>query len=682
MKKETAIISVIAVAVVAFMLGRLSVDTATPSKAPTETVKQAADKQAAVVQGAPVGAAGAQGGTAAAQPTQPAQPTGQPAGSVGLAGMPWKGAANPKVVIIEVSEFQCPFCSRVGPTLKQIVEAWPNDVRVYFMHNPLGFHPNAMPAAKASVAAHRQGKFWEFHDLAFANQRELSDANYLKWAQELGLDVEKFKKDMADPAVQTEVERQQKVAVALGARGTPGFFINGELFSGAQPFEKFKEVIEKQLAAANAKGGDWVAVAKESHQQGANFENWVVKGGVPSADAAPPAPSRDAAQPQRPPADPTVWKVAVTEADPHKGKLDALVKVVVFSEFQCPFCSRIKPAFDQIEKTYGEDVAIVFKHNPLPFHKDAPAAAHAAWAAQQQGKFWEMHDKLFANQQTLDEASLEKYATEIGLGLAKWKLDKDSPAAKAKVDADQKLAAEVSAQGTPNSYINGRQVTGAQPFEAFKAVIDEELAKAKALVDGGTPRAKVYDEAIKKGKIFKPLDDTAHELDYKDSPILGKPDAKIKLIEFSDLECPYCGRVGPVLKQVKEMYGDDAAIVFKHFPLSFHKAAMPAAEAAMAAMEQGKFWEFSDKAFENQKELTPENFEKWATELGLDLGKFKASIESGKWKDKIQRDMAEGGKAGVRGTPSLYINGRKFEPSGGMNPQTFKAVIDSEILGK
>ena len=122
--------------------------------------------------------------------------------------------------------------------------------------------------------------------------------------------------------------------------------------------------------------------------------------------------------------------------------------------------------------------------------------------------------------------------------------------------------------------------------------------------------------------------------------------------------------------------------MFKHFPLSFHQNAMPAAEASMAANEQGKFWEMADKIFENQKELTAENLEKWAQEIGLDMGKYKASMSSGKWKDKIQKDMAEGNKAGVRGTPSLYINGRKFEPAGGMGLESFTKVIDSEILGK
>lgn len=178
----------------------------------------------------------------------------------------------------------------------------------------------------------------------------------------------------------------------------------------------------------------------------------------------------------------------------------------------------------------------MFKQNPLPFHNNAMPAALASWAAWKQGKFWEYHDKLFQNQQALDEANLEKFATEVGLDIAKWKADKDSAEAKAKIAADQKLASEVSAQGTPNSYINGRQVTGAQPFEAFKAVIDEELAKAKKLVDGGTPRAKVYEESVKNGKVFKALDDTVHEMDLTDTPVLGKVDAKIKLYEFSDFQ--------------------------------------------------------------------------------------------------------------------------------------------------
>jgi protein-disulfide isomerase len=178
----------------------------------------------------------------------------------------------------------------------------------------------------------------------------------------------------------------------------------------------------------------------------------------------------------------------------------------------------------------------VFKHNPLPFHNNAMPASEASMAAWEQGKFWEYHDKLFQNQKALDRADLEKYAQELGLDMAKFKEAMDSHKFKPMIEADQALAATVKAQGTPNTFINGRQVTGAQPWESFQAVIDEELAKAKKMVDGGTAREKVYEEAVKNGKTFKALDDTEHAFDNTDAPILGNANAKIKLYEFSDFQ--------------------------------------------------------------------------------------------------------------------------------------------------
>lgn len=104
-----------------------------------------------------------------------------------------------------------------------------------------------MPAAKAAEAAGRQGKFWEMHDKLFENQKALNDANYLAWAGELGLDIEKFKKDLADPALQKMLEGQQRQGMTLGARGTPAFFVNGRFLSGAQPYESFKRLIDAEL---------------------------------------------------------------------------------------------------------------------------------------------------------------------------------------------------------------------------------------------------------------------------------------------------------------------------------------------------------------------------------------------------------------------------------------------------
>jgi protein-disulfide isomerase len=122
--------------------------------------------------------------------------------------------------------------------------------------------------------------------------------------------------------------------------------------------------------------------------------------------------------------------------------------------------------------------------------------------------------------------------------------------------------------------------------------------------------------------------------------------------------------------------------VFKHFPLSFHKDAMPAAIASMAAFEQGKFWEYQDLLFENQKNLKPADLELYAQQIGLDMEKWKADVAAEKGKAKINQDVAEGNRIGVRGTPSVYINGRKFSPAGGYTTEAFQAAIDKYILKK
>lgn len=156
----------------------------------------------------------------------------------------------------------------------------------------------------------------------------------------------------------------------------------------------------------------------------------------------------------------------------------------------------------------------------------------------------------------------------------------------------------------------------------------------------------------------------AYNIPTGTSAFMGAKDAKVTVTMFSDFECPWCGRAHPLLKQVmddKELKGK-VKVVFKHFPLSFHKNAKPASYAAMAAQEQGndKFWAMADKLYEGRKELTEANFEKWAKEAGLNVSKFKADMKNNKAKyDKvIAEDMKVGQtQAKVRGTPSLFVNG-------------------------
>jgi protein-disulfide isomerase len=176
-----------------------------------------------------------------------------------------------------------------------------------------------------------------------------------------------------------------------------------------------------------------------------------------------------------------------------KGAANAPITIVEFADFQCPFCGRARETIYQVFKEYLGQVRFYVRHSPLAFHPDAPLAAEAALAAEEQGKFWEMHDRLMASQRNLAREDLEAYAREIGLDMGKFGQALDAQAHKSRIDQDIAVAEKVGARGTPTFFINGRKLSGAQPLEAFKAVIDEELARAQKLMASGTPAERVYD---------------------------------------------------------------------------------------------------------------------------------------------------------------------------------------------
>ena len=162
-----------------------------------------------------------------------------------------KGPANAPVVIVEFSDFQCPFCAQAATLMDQVTNAYPNDVRFIYKNYPLPFHKEAMPAAKAAIAAGKQGKFFEMHDKLFQNQRALSADFYTKAAQEIGLDMEKFKKDMEDDSTQALINEEMKQAQQADVRGTPTVFINGKKPQG-RSFELYKGIIDEALKAKKA----------------------------------------------------------------------------------------------------------------------------------------------------------------------------------------------------------------------------------------------------------------------------------------------------------------------------------------------------------------------------------------------------------------------------------------------
>ncbi|MGE3635728.1 MAG: DsbA family protein [Sandaracinaceae bacterium] len=613
---------------------------------------------------------------------------------------PQRGPEDALVTIAMWSDYQCPFCSRVEPTLSRIVNEHRNDVRIVWRDNPLPFHQLAGPAAQAAREVYAQAgndKFWEFHDLMFENQRALERADLERYATQVGgIDMNRFRQALDNNTHRAAIEADQREAGQLGAQGTPAFFINGIQLMGAQPYEQFNEVITRELANARAM------------VQRGTPRNQVYASLIRNARTSPapqPAAPNQPQQPQRQPDPAAIYRVPVGDS-PSKGPDNALVTIVEFSEFQCPFCSRVLPTVNQIRERYGNDVRVVFKHNPLPFHPNAMPASEAAMEVQAQlgdEMFFRYHDTLFENQQNLTRENLEQWAQALpGINMARFRAALDNHTHQAAIEADQTLARNLGASGTPSFFINGRNVRGAQPFPAFQAVIDEEMTRARAMVQSGTPRGpRLYDALIANGATepqfiaapgggaaapaapAEPPPDQVYEIPVpRNAPSMGPANAPVTIQLFSDFQCPFCSRVNPTLEQVREQFGNRVRIVWRNYPLPFHQNAMPAAQAAMEVFAQGgndKFWQYHRILFENQQALSREDLERYAQQVGgIDMNRFRQALDNNTHQAAVQADMDAVSAAGARiGTPSSFINGRLLQ---GAQPfPAFEAAINRAI---
>lgn len=410
---------------------------------------------------------------------------------VAIDGAPLRGSGT-LVTVVVFSDFQCPYCSRVLPALDRLLETYPNELRVAFRHYPLPFHQDARPAALASIEVQRQlgdEGFYRFHDLVFANQRALGLDALVQYAQQVGAN---------GPAVRAAVERETHAAAlerdgaqvaSLGVRGTPHSFVNGRPVSGAQPFEAFDTIVREELA-----------LARDRITRGASSTRYyddLLAAAPTTRDVEPPRPSTPTPRPD----DTTVYRVPVDGAAV-RGPADALVTLVAFTDFECPFCGRVLDTLRQLEQRYGRDLRIVVRHFPLAFHANAQGAHEAAIEVRTQRgdeAFFRFHDLVFANRTALGPDDLAGYATQVGANGAQVRQALADRRHRAAVEADQQLGTSLGVTGTPSFFVNGRRLVGAQPVDRFATLIDEVKTAAEALIASGTPRARVYEATIANG---------------------------------------------------------------------------------------------------------------------------------------------------------------------------------------
>jgi protein-disulfide isomerase len=209
--------------------------------------------------------------------------------------------------------------------------------------------------------------------------------------------------------------------------------------------------------------------------------------------------------------------------------------------------------------------------------------------------------------------------------------------------------------------------------KALVAIAIKAVQEGKSLVE----ISKMMD-ASPKAHRPKLLED-AITIPVSGSPMRGPSDARITLVEFSDFECPYCSLAASEVNSIMSAYPKDVKLIYKQFPLSTHPHAPLAAAASLAANQQGKFWQMHDALFKNFRKLSRENILALAKDIGLDMDKFTADLDSPKYQDAIKKDLADGESAGVYGTPSFFVNGKHY--NGPLSLEAIKPVLDAELKG-
>ncbi|WP_181197776.1 DsbA family protein [Enhygromyxa salina] len=398
--------------------------------------------------------------------------------------------------------------------------------------------------------------------------------------------------------------------------------------------------------------------------------------------------------------------VNVEDGDYAIGGEQPLVTIVLWSDYACAPCGRSWAVMKHLVEDYGEDLRVVYRAGTVPGFQHGERAAEAAFAAGGQGKFWDMHWRLFEHPDDFSRPVLRKHAEAIGLDVPQFMDDLDTGRYAAPRVRDRRQAAALGLSPLPAAFANGLFVLGFKDEAGWHALIDREIASARKMMQEGIKRADVYAEFMKTAKRGRVDDnDEAKRLQAEraaaaaaaepaklDSPDarqryaiptgaagFGPADAPVVLVEFIDYECPYCRKAHTeVVPALREQYPDDLRVEIRHLPLEIHPAAAAAARAAITAGEQGKFGEYHERLFADDRgAMVFSTFVRVAEELGLDVERFKRDFQTREVSDALAADVLLARYLGVQGTPGFFVNGRYVD--GVRSAETFTTIIDEEL---
>jgi protein-disulfide isomerase len=416
-----------------------------------------------------------------------------------------------------------------------------------------------------------------------------------------------------------------------------------------------------------------------------------------------------------------VNKFDLTNA-PVLGKADAPFTVVAFSDFQCPFCKKFAEAGHKIVEDFPDKIKVVFMNFPLdnkcndalnrPFHKDACMASYAAMAANEEGKFWEMHDFIFSDYRSISKEKIVDFAKSKGMDHQKIQEAIETEKYKELLKAQAKQLLPTGSRGTPTVFVNGMKANNVRwdnpsiVKSFFQDVVNPKKEETASKIDpaidnaGALSAAQVFladgtrledrltsiSERLKKIQTpTKPKRDNkpkgpdpmkVYSFNKEGSPLLGPKDAPVSIVVFSNFTCPHCSKAGKLVTDIQKKFEGKVNVIFKHLANPRQEASMAAHEGGAIANESGKFWELHDMMFENQRGLNAEKVREYAEKIGLDMVKYDKAVADGSLKKKAFADNIEANKLGIQSTPTIFINGR-YQRNRSM--EAFETAINEEL---
>jgi protein-disulfide isomerase len=403
------------------------------------------------------------------------------------------GAEAPLVTVVVFTDYACPPCGRTWQVMEHLLEHHGADLRVVHRSFTVAGFPQGEQAAEAAFAAAAQDQFWAMHRRLF-EAPSFDRPSLRAHAVALGLDVERFMDELDTGVHGARRFRHRRQAVEVGVAGLPATFVNGAFVAGYRDEATWREIIDAEIAHAKQKlasGTPRAALYDAFMAEATERQVDLPREADELRDELRVRQAEQAAARELTPPDRDRRYQITGEGAPGIGPEDAPVVVVAFMDLRCPFCRRAwDDELEALIEQHARDVRLVVRQLPLEIHPTAEGAAKATLAADRQGKFREMLERLLRHDDDFGRSDFVRHATELGLDEQRFLRDLDDPAIAAVVQRDVDLANHVGVTGTPGFFINGRYANGFNPGQV-PAMVAEELERAAELAKEGVPRGEI-----------------------------------------------------------------------------------------------------------------------------------------------------------------------------------------------